>query len=183
MKSKVLDCMCQLQLLVALISNMIGRVNPLVVQSPLDHFHSSGDLVCLCKHDTFHGSQFCGLFTISNEQGNDGVASRCCGKQCPRLGRAVEVEKSHVRNKRRVQYAQSDAHQAGASAPSGDRSGTMSRLQCISTRQQEYKDAQSNSRCIAGQAANETNSVKVEIESQDSVSHWHGVACGCEDLR
>ena len=97
---------CQLQLLVALISNMIGRVNPLVVQSPIGPI-STAVVILFVFASTIHFFWISILWTVRRSQttkGIMGVASRCCGKQCPRLCRAVEVEEnSHVRNKRRVQ--------------------------------------------------------------------------------
>ena len=97
---------CQLQLLVALISNMIGRVNPLVVQSPIGPI-STAVVILFVFASTIHFFWISILWTIRRSQttkGIMGVASRCCGKQCPRLCRAIEVERvSHVRNKRRVQ--------------------------------------------------------------------------------
>ena len=96
---------CQLQLLVALISNMIGRVNPLVVQSPIGPV-STAVVIVFVFASTIHFFWISIMWTVRRSQttkGMVGVASRCCGKKCPRLCRAVEVEGiSRVRSKRRV---------------------------------------------------------------------------------
>ena len=64
---------CQLQLLVALISNMIGRVNPLVVQSPIGPI-STAVVIYLSLQARYisFGSRFCGLFDDLKRPRDDG---------------------------------------------------------------------------------------------------------------
>ena len=84
---------------------MIGRVNPLVVQSPIGPV-STAVVIVFVFASTIHFFWISIMWTVRRSQttkGMVGVASRCCGKQCSRLCRAVEVEGiSRARSKRRV---------------------------------------------------------------------------------
>ena len=84
---------------------MIGRVNPLVVQSPIGPV-STAVVILFVFASTIHFFWISIMWTVRRSQTTKGIvgdASRCSSKQCPRLCRAVEVEEnSRVRSKPRV---------------------------------------------------------------------------------
>ena len=84
---------CQLQLLVTLMSNMIGRVDRLVPQSPIGPV-STMVVISFVFASTAQFFWVSVLWTVRRSQSTDGVVgniARCCGKKMPWLCTAVEV--------------------------------------------------------------------------------------------
>jgi hypothetical protein len=82
-----------LQLLVTLMSNMIGRVDRLVPQSPIGPV-STMVVISFVFASTAQFFWVAVLWTVRRSQSTDGVVgniARCCGKKMPRLCKAVEV--------------------------------------------------------------------------------------------
>ena len=84
---------CQLQLLVTLMSNMIGRVDRLVPQSPIGPV-STMVVISFVFASTAQFFWVSILWTVRRSQSTAGVVgniARCCGKKIPWLCTAVEV--------------------------------------------------------------------------------------------
>ena len=84
---------CQLQLLVTLMSNMIGRVDRLVPQSPIGPV-STMVVISFVFASTAQFFWVSILWTVRRSQSTAGVVgniARCCGKKMPWLCTAVEV--------------------------------------------------------------------------------------------
>ena len=109
---------CQLQLLITLMSNMIGRVDRLVPQSPIGPV-STMVVISFVFASTAQFFWVSVLWTVRRSQSTDGVVgnvARCCGKKMPRLCKAVEVGREEERTqktKEKEAGTRSGAHNQG----------------------------------------------------------------------
>jgi hypothetical protein len=89
---------CQLQLLITLLSNMIGRVDQLKAQSPIGPV-STFIVILFVFASTAQFFWVAILWTVRRSQRTQGAVgniARCCGKKMPRLCKAVEVEEEEA---------------------------------------------------------------------------------------
>ena len=117
---------CQLQLLITLLSNMIGRVDRLVPQSPIGPVSTIIVVVCVFA-STAHFFSVAIYWTVKRSQGVAGAVgniARCCGGRG--LCKAMEVEEEEaLKKKKHNKGKKNGAEVRRATARGAGRSGMI----------------------------------------------------------